>query len=273
LSVGLAAESRKIFAANRAVGRLALTVTHDGRRSRRARLYEDGPLRARFPNRKALEAVVINTAGGVAGGDRFDFDIDVGERAELTLTSAAAEKIYRAIDDPTRIDVRLSVAPGGKLIWLPQETILFQSARLRRTIEIDLAAEASLLFVEAAVFGRTAMGETVIDGELFDRWRVRRSGELIFADTMRLDGVIGATLARAAVAAGHCAVATVLAVPADVGSVDRVRSLSFCGEAGVSAWNGFMLARLVARDGAALRRDLQTLLAALHGSPPRLWLN
>jgi urease accessory protein len=162
--------------------------------------------------------------------------------------------------------VRLSVAPAGKLIWLPQETILFQEARLRRTVEIDLAADASLLFVEAVVFGRTAMGETVTDGELFDRWRARRSGELIFADTMRLDGTIGATLARAAVAAGHCAMASVLAVPADADALNRARGLSFCGEAGISAWNGFMLARLVASDGAAL-------LATLHGSLPRLWMN
>jgi urease accessory protein len=273
LSVGLAAESRRIFAANRAIGRLALTVAHDGRRSRRSRVYEDGPLRARFPNGPALEAVIINTAGGVAGGDHFSFDIDVGEGAELTATTAAAEKVYRAIDAPARIDVRLSVAPASKLIWLPQETILFQGARLRRTVDFNLAPRATLLFVEAVVFGRTAMGETVTDGELFDRWRVRRSGELIFADTMRLDGTIGATLARAAVAAGHCAVATILAVLADADALNRARGLSFCGEAAISAWNGFMLARLVASDGAALRRDLQTLLATLHGSLPRLWMN
>jgi urease accessory protein len=271
--VGLAAESRRIFAANRAVGRLALAVAHDGRRSRRSRVYEDGPLRARFPNGPTLEAVIINTAGGIAGGDHFNFEIDVGEGAELTATTAAAEKVYRAIEAPARIDVRLTVASAGKLVWLPQETILFQEARLRRTVEIDLAAEVSLLFVEAVVFGRTAMGETVTDGELFDRWRVRRSGEVIFADTMRLDGAIDASLGRAAVAAGHRAVATVLAVPADADALDRARSVNFCGEAGVSAWNGFMLARLVAADGAALRRDLQTLLAALHGSPPRLWMN
>jgi urease accessory protein len=273
LSVGLAAESRRIFAANRAVGRLALTVTHDGRRSRRARVYEDGPLRARFPNGPALEAVIINTAGGIAGGDHFNFDIDIGEGAELTATTAAAEKVYRAIDEPARVDVRLSVAPAGKLMWLPQETILFQEARLRRSVEIDLAAEASLLFVEAVVFGRTAMGETVTDGELFDRWRVRRSGELVFADTMRLNGAIGASLARTAVAAGHCAIATVLAVPADADALERARGLGFHGEAGISAWSGFMLARLVARDGATLRHDLRMLLAALHGSPPRLWVN
>lgn len=273
MSVGLAAESRRIFAANRAVGRLALTVAHDGRRSRRTRVYEDGPLRARFPNGSALEAVIINTAGGIAGGDNFAFDIDVGEGAELTVTTAAAEKVYRAIDVPARVDVRLSIAPAGKLIWLPQETILFQGAHLRRTVEIDLHAEASVLFVEALVFGRTAMGETVTDGELFDRWRVRRSGELIFTDALRLEGAVGAALAQGAVAAGHCAVATVLVVPADAAALERARGLGFRGEAGISAWNGVMLARLVARDGAALRHDLQTLLAALHGSPPRLWMN
>jgi urease accessory protein len=49
---------------------------------------------------------------------------------------------------------------------------------------------------------------------------------------------------------------------------------SFSGEVGVSAWNGFAVARLVARDSAALRRDLVCVLTALGAVPlPRLWLN
>jgi urease accessory protein len=144
---------------------------------------------------------------------------------------------------------------------------------LRRSIDIDVADDAQLLLAEAIVFGRTAMGETVSDGRLIDRWRVRRAGELVFADTIRLDGAIGTRLAQSAVAAGGCAIGTVLAIPADPAAADRARALDFGGEVGVSAWNGLMLARLVARDGETLRRDLRSLVPALGGRAPRLWLN
>jgi urease accessory protein len=274
LAIGLAVdERRKTFAANRAVGRIALTVENDGMRSRRIGLYEEGPLRTRFPGRGPLEAVIVNTGGGVAGGDRFAFDVKVGAHAEITLTTAAAEKVYRALDDDATIDVKLSLGQGATVVWLPQETILFDNARLRRSIEIDAAADARLVLGEALVFGRTAMGETVSHGRLIDRWRVRRAGELVFADTVSLEGSIGARLKHAAVASGGCAIGTVLAMPADAAAIDCARALNFCGEVGISAWNGFALARLVARNGEDLRRDLALLVPALGGRLPRLWLN
>ena len=265
-------ERRKTFAANRAVGRITLTVENDGRRSLRSGLYEDGPLRARFPHGPSLEAVIVNTAGGVAGGDRFSLDVNVGAGAELTLTTAAAEKVYRALDDDATIDVRLKLGAGATLAWLPQETILFDGARLSRSIDIDAAADARLVLAEALVFGRTAMGEIVSHGRLMDRWRVRRAAELVFADTVSLDGAIGAQLAYAAVAAGACAIGTVMAMPADAATADRVRALDFRGEVGVSTWNGFALARLVARNGEDLRRDLARVLPAMGERLPRLWL-
>ncbi len=273
MAVGVAVVGRDTFAANRAVGRIALTIAHDGTRSRRSRIHEYGPLRARFPSGDALDAVIINTAGGIAGGDRFSFDITVGAGAGVTLTTAAAEKIYRALDDDATVDVKLSIDRDATLSWLPQETILFNEARLRRRIDIDVAADGRLLFAEAVVFGRTAMGETVSRGRLVDRWRVRRAGELIFADTMRFEGSIENQLARAAVAAGGCAVGTVLMLPGDAVAIERARTAEFCGEVGISAWNGIALARLIGRDGESLRRDFVVLLTALGSRLPRLWLN
>jgi urease accessory protein len=273
LAAAAAIDGRAAFAGNRAVGRIALTVAHDGSRSSRTRLYEDGPLRVRFPRSDILEAVLINTAGGVAGGDRLAIEIDVGGRAELTLTTAAAEKVYRALDEDASVAANLTVEDGGKLHWLPQETILFDNAGLRRDINIDVAGRGQLLLAEAVVFGRTAMGETVARGRLIDRWRVRRAGELVFADTVRLDGAVADLLRYPAVAGGGGALGTVLAMPADAQALDGLRKLSFGGEVGISAWNGFMLARLVARDGEALRRDLRALLTELRAPMPQLWLN
>ena len=111
------------------------------------------------------------------------------------------------------IDVKLDVAAGATLAWLPQETILFDRARLTRSIEVDLAPDARLFLAEAIVFGRSGMGEAVEEGALFDRWRVRRGGKLIYAEGVRLDGPIAQRLAETAVAKGGIAVATVLIVP------------------------------------------------------------
>src|SRR5262249_57323497 len=127
-------------------------------------------------------------------GDGFDIEIAAGEGARLTLTTAAAEKVYRATDQAAELNIAFKVAGGAHLAWLPQETILFDRARMTRRIDIDLAEDASLLLCEIVVFGRSAMGERMEQGAFVDCWRVRRGGRLVFAETVRLEGDIGAKL-------------------------------------------------------------------------------
>jgi urease accessory protein len=265
-----------IFAANRATGHIALGVAASGSRTRRARVHEDGSLRVRFPNAaaEALEAVIVNTGGGMTGGDRFAVEIALESGASLIAGTAAAEKIYRSTGPDAEMDVRLALAEGARLAWLPQETILFDRARLKRRIDIDLADGASLIMAEAVVFGRAAMGETMDAGCFTDRWRLRRAGKLIYADTARLDGDIAARLSASAVTGGGIAIATVLVAPGGEDQLAAVRGLSenFTGEVGISAWNGIAVARLCATDGACLRHDLIAILAALGAPVPRLWL-
>ncbi len=271
----------EIFAGNRAVGRVELAVAAACGGSRRRRVHEAGALRVRFPHgasRGALDAVIVNSAGGMTGGDRFEIDVAVGAGARLAVTTAAAEKIYRSLGPDAVIGARLDIGGGGALAWLPQETILFDRARLRRTIDVNLAGDASLILVEAVVFGRSAMGEAVTTGHFFDRWRVRVNGALVFAETIRLGEAVAPRLARRAVAGAGAGVATasVLKLPGDDAGVAAVRAMtkSFAGEVGVSAWNGLVLARLISADSAALHRDLVGVLTALGASPlPRLWLN
>jgi urease accessory protein len=273
-----AATDREVFAANRAVGSVVLAVGAEDGISRRVRVHEHGSLRVRFPNREAaaLDAMIVNTAGGMTGGDAFEFDITVGTGAALTVTTAAAEKVYRSLGPDARIGVMLEVGRGGALAWLPQETIVFDQARLRRSIDVVLAPDGKLLLAEAIVFGRSAMGESVTQGRICDRWRVRRGGALVFAETVRLNGAVAQHLAEPAVANSGVAIASVLKVPGDDADVTSIRVLRerFAGEVGASAWNGIAVARLCARDGAALRRDLVAVLAAwADAALPRLWLN
>lgn len=271
-----AAVTEQTFLANRATGHIGLSVMAQGGVTRRARVDEHGSLRVRFPNGSgdALEAVIVNTGGGMTGGDRFTIDIEVGEGAHLVAGTAAAEKIYRSIGPSTEMDVKLKVAPGGRLFWLPQETILFDRVRLSRRIDVDVAEGASLVLAEAVIFGRAAMGEALLEGSFIDLWRVRLGGKLVYADTARLDGGIAAQLANCVVANGGIAMATVLIVPGAEAAIEQVRALggTLSGEVGISAWNGIAVARLVANDGATLRRDLIAVLAALGTTVPRLWL-
>jgi urease accessory protein len=267
-----------IFAANRAQGTVIFDVHQVEGLTRRRHLHESGSLRVRFPSPEAVghSAEFVNTAGGIAGGDRFDIDIAVGEGSRLAVTTAAAEKIYRAQGPAARVNIALKAAAGAHLAWLPQETILFDQARVSRRIDIDLAEGASLLLCEIVVFGRAAMGERMLHGEFVDRWRMRRGGKLVFAETVRLDGDIGAKLASPAIANGGVAIGTALIVPGDEALVERIRELanSFGGEVGISSWNGFAMARFCAQDAARLRVDMMAVLGRASASAlPRMWLN
>jgi len=266
------------FAANRARGSVTFDVHARGGVTRRGVLHESGSLRVRFPSPEGegLSGVFVNTAGGIAGGDRFDIGVAAACGTRLTLTTAAAEKVYRASGPAAQLNIALKVAADAHLSWLPQETILFDRSRISRRIDIDLEQGASLLLCEIVVFGRAAMGERMRHGEFVDRWRVRRGGRLIFAETVRLDGDIGAKLEKPAIAKGGAAVATALMVPGDATLVENIReiSASFGAEVGLSSWNGFAMARFCAQDAARLRADMMAVLARAGGaSLPRLWLN
>jgi urease accessory protein len=266
----------EIFAANRARGHIAIGVEAAAGITRRTTVREEGSLRVRFPGPlvPTLQAVIVNTAGGTAGGDRYDIACHAGANADLTVSTAAAEKIYRSTGADAEVLITLDVGAGGALAWLPQETIFFDDARLSRRIDVTLAENASVLMAEAIIFGRSAMGEAVRAGSFVDRWRVHRDGKLIFAETVRLDGAIAERLAEPAVAGGNVALATVLIAPGNEATVEAIRAKGdqYRGEVGASAWNGFALARLCARDGATLRHDLVAVLrAAGRATLPRLW--
>lgn len=267
------------FAANRAAGKVRFGVGMREGVSRRTHVFEEGSLRVRFPaaatSTTDLEAVIVNTAGGIAGGDTADVDIAVEDGASLRVTTSSAEKVYRSAASAASMAVRLKVGHGASLAWMPREMILFDRARLDRTIDIDVAEDSRLLLAEAVVFGRSGMNEVVAEGWFSDRWRVRRAGRLVYAETIRLDGAIADTLREPAVAKGGVAIAIILLMPADEAFVAALRACEgLRGEVGASSWNGMTAVRFCAPDGESLRYDLMTALTvALAGPLPPLWLN
>jgi len=260
----------------RADGGVRVAIARVGGRSMPMRIAESGGYRVRFPGLPAAcEGVLINTGGGMTGGDRMRVEVALGERAEATLTTQAAEKIYRSQGDDASVSVAIDLAGQSSLDWLPQEQILFDQARFRRAVAVDMAADARLLFVEALFFGRAAMGESFETGAFRDSWRVRRGGRLVFAEDVRLDGDVGALLARPALGGDARAVATALLVSPDAEARrDEARDLlaGASSECGLSAWNGLLLARFLNADAAALRADLARFLQAFRGRAlPRSW--
>ena len=265
--------------AQRAAGLARLACANADGRTRLRRLYQDGSAKIRLPAVSAgpLEAVLINTAGGLTGGDRLGWDVDVGPDASASITTQACEKIYRAASDHAQVRVKLTVGENGRIAWLPQETIVFDRAAFARTLDVELAAGAEALVLEATVFGRLAMGERAAQGTFRDRWRVRQDGFLIHAEDFRFGPDIAAIMARPAVAGGVIAVATLLLVsPRAEALLDPVREI-IGDRGGASTWNvktsGKLLARLYAEDGDQLRQRLVPLVGLLNGRAglPKSW--
>ncbi len=236
------------------------------------RLYQRGSAKARVPKGDGFEVVLLNTAGGVTGGDHFQTNIVTADDTTMTATTQTAERIYRSAGGKGRIETRIDIGHAARVDWLPQETILFDGGRLRRSLSVDMSEDATFLAIEPLVFGRTAMGETVDDGFISDQWRVRRGGELVYADALRVDGQIAATLRADAALAGACACASLLYCAPDAeDQIDAVRA-ALLDDGGASTWNGLLVARLVARDGATLRKTLQRVVSILRpGAMPRVW--
>jgi urease accessory protein len=261
----------------RAEGQIGLSVERTGAKTCPIRIAEAGSSRVRFPRGDAgsLEAVLINTGGGICCGDRFDVDLEAGSDARVVLATPAAEKVYRSDGPVAEFAVRLSLARGAEVAWLPQETILYDGARIRRSFAADLAGDARLLMFEAVVFGRTARGEDVRQGLLEDRWRIRRAGRLVHADALRLSGPIASLLDRPAIAGGGRAVATLVYVAPDAESrLAEARALleGSLAAAGASAWNGLLAVRFLAAKPSDLRRDAVRFLEGFRGVPlPRVW--
>jgi urease accessory protein len=266
----------------RAVGRLALAFQYDehSHRTRIERFYQEGCLRSRLPRAAEAgicDAVLVNISGGIAGGDELTTSIVVRSRGSVCVAGQAAERVYKALGaEPAKIKTTISVEQDGALEYLPQETILFDGFALNRSLEIELAEGARYLGVESIVFGRRAMGENMRFGMLRDQISLRRNGRLLFHDMTRLDGDLAHLLGRNALANEAAAMATIIyAAPDAAEKLEGVRAVlhdTLC-DAGASAFEGMLMARILAPSSHALRAAIiATLQLCRDGRPmPRVW--
>lgn len=266
-------------------GEAILGVRAVGGVTRLAELHQRDPLSLRLPQPgrgDIFEASLITTAGGVVGGDSLSVQVAAGAGSALRVYPQAAEKVYRSLGADSRIAVSLTAEAGCWLEWLPQETILFDGARLRRDTEIDLAPGARVLAGEFLVFGRRASGERLSRGLIHDAWRLRRGGRLVWADALHAEGDLAAPLASAACLDGVAAFASVIYAAEDaVGQLEALRALLPEEPAGaqhaLTAVNGLVVGRFLG-EALAVRRSYgifwaaaRAELAGLPATLPRLW--
>jgi urease accessory protein len=257
----------------RSIGAARVVVGPTGLRG----LRQSGAMRVLFPRQTPgwPQAVLLNTSGGVTGGDRFAVEAEVEDAARLTLTTQAAERIYRAQPGETgRVDTRLTIGAGGRIDWLPQETIVFERSNLRRRLSVQMAPDASLLLVEPLVFGRRAMGEVLHDIRLSDRIDIFRNSKRLFTDATRITGNVPRLMHGHATGRGAMALATVVfAAPAAEAFLEAVRDL-LPETAGASLIRPDLLfIRILAEDSFALRASLIPVISLLHRAElPRTWM-
>lgn len=231
----------------------------------------------RTETRTQTESVLINTAGGLTGGDDLYIESHWLPGTTACLTTQAAEKIYRAADSKANVRTRLFVESGADAEWLPQETILFNRSALDRCLDVNLAGGSKFLGLETLVFGRQAMGEEVVAGFVRDAWRIRRDGRLVYADCFQLSGEIAAELNRNPVAAGARTYGKILLVADEIAPdlLHMVRDIlpSSGLRAAASSWNGILAVRFLAPDGQLLRRAIADVLSVLRQGKglPRVW--
>ena len=230
---------------------------------------EEGSAKARvLPGSK--QVMLLNTGGGLAGGDDFAFEVKVNPGTTLTVASQAAERVYRSLGASAQVNAQITAGENSTLYWLPQETIFYDGGRLNRTITADLAANAKLVMLEPVIFGRSISHETISTIEFRDRWRIRQGGSLLFAD----DTQIGPALPQSAAAMGKAtAMATLLCVGADFEPLAPKLHAVFGDHGAASFWNGKLVARLLAKDGYTLRKLLIRALGSVVevGKLPLNW--
>jgi urease accessory protein len=263
--------------AQRAKGRLALSFKRATGTTRIQNFYQEGCLKTRLPrpvNAGLCEAVTMNIGGGIAGGDVLTTDVELHPNAHASIASQSAERVYRALAEPSWIATSITLHAGASLEYLPQETILFDGFGLRRSLDIDMPEDAGFLGVESLIFGRLAMGESVNSGSLRDRITLRRGGQLILQDMTRLEGDVAAQLNRTAIGAGARATAAIiLATPNAPAKLSTLREALEGAHAGASCLQGIVFARILAPNGATLRRIVISALNILrdHRALPRVW--
>lgn len=276
VAAAIAEEPAPLPVHQRARGKAVITTKLRDGATHIDRLYQDGCAKLRLPRTHArhMEAVLINTAGGLTGGDELAWSAEAAPGTHLVLTTQACERVYRSLGPDAKVGTTLNAGAGARIDWLPQETIMFEGSRLSRTLTVELAGDASLLAVEAILLGRDAMGETARSARLLDRWRISRDGRLLHADATQLTGEAHEREAISLLGDGRALATLVYIGPDAERRQQRIAGLvPGAAQIGHSRIGERLVVRALAHSGLALRRLIVPILVELSGAGglPRVW--
>ncbi|MEP3233485.1 MAG: urease accessory protein UreD [Hyphomicrobiales bacterium] len=253
----------------------SISFHHRDTQTRLDTLYQQGSAKIRFPKNydDQLEAVLINTAGGLTGGDQIDWDLHLKPNSNVVVTTQACEKAYKASADSAHVTTTMRLDQNSVLHWLPQETILYDRSSLKRRFDVELEASATLFAVECLQLGRDAMGETIEHLTFHDRWRIEQDGKLIFADDLRLSDH---EASNAKLGNNHALASLVLISPLDTeqlnGLAEKLREICPAEMSGFSVSGSRLTGRILAQDSYLLRQALTPILKEIRGRElPRVW--
>jgi len=268
----------------RADGACRIVLGSSEKGTRIVDLYQKSSARMLFPGitgSRLDEAVLVNTAGGIAGGDRLETSVTTIEDASIAITTQAAEKVYRALKESAHILTTLKTRNAASLAWLPQETIVFNRARLFRETSVDVTSGTELLALEWLVLGRAAHGETLSAATVTDRWHIVKDGKLVWADSFRITDDVLPNICRKALLSDSTAIATLVYFgPEPAVRLEPMREITSslgCYFA-VTFVGGLLVARFAARSSYDLRNALRNVLQqfgnGLRQGPfqvPKMW--
>lgn len=258
----------------RARGTLTLTTKFDDGASRIDKFRTSGSAKAAFPrSENQVEVIMINSSGGFTGGDEFTVEGVAGAGSSLMMTTQSAERVYRSQSGTAHTLNRLTVEPGARLCWLPQELILYDGGALERELHVDVAPASEALIAETILFGRVAMGETVETLSFRDTVSIRRAGKPIWNDRMQMKGRTSERLGRPAMTKGHLAMASVIYVGECAEHFCQLIRPLLPDTGGASLpQDGILNLRILSEDGYQLRQTLVPILQILARSTlPRSW--
>jgi len=187
-----------------------------------------GPLRVQrafYPEGPGVcHVCVLHPPGGVVPGDQLDFDVRVGAAARALVTTPAATKIYRSDGRRAAQRTRLSVAPGATLEWLPQESIVFDGARIDFETTVALEGDAVFIGWDVQCLGRPAIAERFTFGQCRSSLEIVRDGVPLFIERAAYEG--GSDVLQGGFGlAGHCALGTMVVVSREAAALDIVRAV------------------------------------------------
>ena len=232
-------------------------------------LYAEGP--------QVCQHIIVHPPGGIAGGDRLNISASVGRDAWAQITSPGAAKWYRAAG-PAYQQLKLQVAAGATLEWLPQETIVFSAAQAELSTAIDLEGDARLFYWDVVALGRPASGERFDLGHFQAQLDIRRDGQLLWHERQRIVGADG--LLDSPIGLDGQPVFATLLVTGEIDSdlLERCRSLPHAVRGDLTQLPGLMVARCLASEALLARgwlidvwRLLRPALLGREAMPPRIW--